>query len=937
MIQVTIGDAYKAAEWETVFVPSVTAFLLKRFKTFPANTRIYHQHVSIATDVTPHNPAEIAHLEALTGRFYVLTFPDGPIAIAVAIAVVLAATAIALTFIFRPNSAKPTDSSSPNNSAGDRQNESRPNERIPDIFGEVRSTPDVIQPPYKVFSGNEEVVYGRYCVGRGGYTISKSAATLNGTILAQYGALYDVKNDTTNLQMLDGSSALIYGPNSCPGDGSTPQLVIGQQFNEPMKNVIRNNAVVGQIMRAPNDQKVTSTNSIRANSNADSVECNDTNIDFTAYFGAGDTVVLNFDDASDPAGNIATVSLDGTYTVANVTSSVLTFVDPAAVNANWNQIKQMQSGYSNYSSPSITDNDPRWIGPYIVDLTGLTEIWVNVVAPNGLFKISASSGNQYQINDQYTVFIQLLDENYNPIGEGMTFTDTVYGSSVLQSQRGTTTKCVLPNRADGSPAGRVQVSMLRISPYDPTWQGTNADQIQWRDLYGVFPVDVPNFGDVTTIHTQDYATASALVTPQSKLNLEVTRNIPVRTAASPVIPDPQTLQPSKNAADIVCAIARDPLLGNRTDSEIDFAGIYAVLGPGGAVESYFGTSLVTQFCYTFDDLQTSFEEMLVDIGQATFCTFYRVGQVLCVFFEKQTPNSMLLFNHRNIIPNSQTRTVTFGLPSNYDSVQYDYIDPNAPNFPNVETTVTLFFPPDQSGIAPKKVKSVGVRNNVQANLLGWRLYQKMLYQNTTLQQKTTAEAALLINTQRMLVADNTRPDTNDGEVIDVNGLTLTLSQPFKGFANPTVFLTQTDGSVESIPITPDPTNEYSMILQSPPSLPLITDADYTSRTKFQIVGSNSAAATPFILTKKDSSDGWTYDVEGINYDDRYYLRDRDFITGALALNTQGTGSNAGWGSTVTTTAPGSAVTPGTVTPAPAPVAPDPVDPNRPQLEEDRTA
>ena len=80
---------------------------------------------------------------------------------------------------------------------------------------------------------------------------------------------------------------------------------------------------------------------------------------------------------------------------------------------------------------------------------------------------------------------------------------------------------------------------------------------------------------------------------------------------------------------------------------------------------------------------------------------------------------------------------------------------------------------------------------------------------------------MVIN-DRILVADNTRSDTQDGEVIDQSSLLLTLSQKvtFDGIHSYTIYLQHPDSTVEAIAIVagPDPNQ---VVLFSPPTLPCV--------------------------------------------------------------------------------------------------------------------
>jgi hypothetical protein len=951
MSRVTIADnMLDPTTWEDFHdVDDISKLLSERYHEFPATGKIYFQFVAKSCDVTPHNEEEVERLGRLRGHFFVMVEPEGLELIAIIVLAVLAVVSITLALLLR-NSAKPDYSASPNNSLSERQNTARPNERIPDIVGTVRSVPDEIAVPYRVFEGNQEVEFGYLCVGRGYYQVSRVAQLLGSTV----GPItWDIKEDQTFIEQIDGDSVEVYEPYTSPNSGDYPSIRIGTAINQKVINIMKSSSVIGQILRAPNDQTITGSGSSFVCHSDGTLSTSDSNVDFNAFFAIGDYIILfNGDNFTDPSGTHASVDLNGDYQVLAVTTNLITFANPTAVNGGWAALANYGGQKTNGTNCRLTASGSRTIGPYILDIADMTEVWANFVAPNGLFKVSSSSGNQYAVNDTIEMLVQALDESYNPVGAEVTISATVFGSSIIQSQRATTCKFVLPLRTDGKPAGRVQVSAVRISPYDPTWEGTNADEIQWRDLYAVSPVILTDFGNVTTIQTKSYATASALTTQSRKLNLEVTRKLPVLdpithlqvpafgmtvtlgadmvidngnqlytvefaglipgvaptgtvyilfdgtpassipantinpsvssdisavgvgthtlkfiyagdanyegftisasyalTAAAPVGAVPVVVSktsatnfaPSKNAADIFIALALDPYIGNRTVDEINWTELYANLGVGGVVDTYFGCPYCSQFCYTFDDTQTSFEEMATDMGQAVFCQPYRQGSQLSMFFEEQTDVSTLLFNHRNKLPGTETRTITMGLTSDYDGVSLDYIDPNAPNYPQLETTVTLYFPEDQSAVNPRKVKTVGVRNNVQAKLLGWRLYQKLLYQNTVTEFQATAEAALVINTQRILVADNTRPDTQDGEVVDQSGLMLTLSQPVTMTAGGSyvIFLQHDDETVESIPILPVPNNQRKVLLRRVPQSPLVLDPAMYARTTYQICGPSS--------------------------------------------------------------------------------------------------
>lgn len=905
MSRVTLADnIFEPDTWETYEgVENVVAFIYSKYAEFPHTGRIYHNHVAKICDVTPSCDADIDRLEKLEGNFFLMVYPEDPITILIIVAVVLAAVSIGMEFLLRPSTNNNQNTASPNNSISDRQNTDRPNERIPDIFGTVRSTFDALAPPYRIFDSNQEIEIGFYCIGRGTYEFHLT--NVDSAEVELTNSVWDIKDDATPISEEAGASVEVWGPNTSPNSlllpaGTAPyapQLLIGEAIGTQVYTTNASSVVVGQILRPPNDQSVTGSNSIAANQlgtlvvNGDNADGG--TIDFTDYFAVGDIVTLTYTGATDPGAIQATVDLSGIYEAIAVETDTLTFANPQEVNSNWNALVNFSGGQSNYQSPNVSSNGSKWVGPWILNFPSMSEVWFNFVAPYGLFKLSSSSGTQYEIDVEIQVGIQAIDGNNLPVGEEIFFTCTVYGSAILQTQRATTLKCVLPI------AGSCQVRAVRMTDTDNTWVGTNQDQVQWRDLYAVLPAAVANYGNVTTVMTQTYATASALSVKSRKLNGLVTRMLPQRDPVT-FIPNPNVLVASDNAADIICAMAEDPWIGNRSTSEINYASIYATAGVTGTIAKYFGTPLSAQFGYTFDDANVSFEESLTDICQAICCQGFRRGNVLDIAFEQPTSVGTILFNHRNKIPGSETRTVQFGYNNDYDGIELDYIDPNAPNYPDIDTTVTLYYPADQSALSAKKIKLIGVRNNVQAALIGWRLYNKLLYQNTVTEFKTMKEAADCVLQDCILVVDNTRADVIDGEVTDQNGLILTLSQPValvEGTAY-TIYLQLSDGTIDAIGVTQG-ASPTEVILATAPTLPLNVDPTTWARTTYMIAlppnASEPYQTAQMLLTEKNPEDNQQYTLSAVNYDPRYYANDQDYANGIITLNGLSNSEPTGYG------------------------------------------
>jgi hypothetical protein len=556
----------------------------------------------------------------------------------------------------------------------------------------------------------------------------------------------------------------------------------------------------------------------------------------------------------------AGLDLSGTFDVVAVTAGAITLSNPAAVNANWGSPLNALPGHmTDYISPSLSTEGERWIGPFVFDMPSLDQIIANFNAPQGMYRVTKKGKNR-PASVQVEMEVTALDEDGEPTGSPELFTATISGDGQDKKPKGETLY------APVSFVGPCQVRCRRLTLTDLDTEDTVIDEVQWRDAYGTAPVEAPHFGDITTVHSRTYATSGATSIKERKLNCRAVRKVLLRNEDDTFGPD---LVASRNAADIICHMALDPYIGGRTLDELDVAQIYETVVD---VVTYFGIPDVGEFGYTFDQEGVSFEEMVQSVAQAVFCTAYRQGSKLRLFFERATEDSILLFNHRNKLPGSETRTVRFGTLNDHDGVELDYIS-------SVDgAKLTIYVPDDQSATKPKKFEPIGVidrrGDGAVAFLHAMRAWNKIRYQHTTTQFTSFGEASQLILGNRIEVTDNTRPDVIDGEVRDVDGLVLEISQPFEpdDGVDYTIFLQLPDGTVETIPVTAGP-DKMHCTLQEAPSLDLVTRAEAWTLTTFQIVGSDNARSSAFLVSEKGPFENPTVSVQAINYDDRYYEAD----------------------------------------------------------------
>ena len=836
-----IENLTDSSTWENLEVASVSAYLHGRYGVMPSGARLYRGNISELTDCTPTCKKEIEELEACEDKIFFVVYPEGAAAI-MWIQIIVAVVSIAVAFLVKPkipNTAfRNAQNESPNNGLSNRTNQARPNARIPDIFGQVRSYPDLLALPFKFFENNTEYEHAYLSIGRGLFAVD------------------EVRDGDTKLQDITGVRCAIYDAGSSPNSGA-PYYQIGDDIDIPIKTCYRSNSVDGQTLKAPNSGHYVGNNDTYAQGPNRIVtpDIPRHEVDFNDYFSVGDTLRLSGTTFTFGGSEL---DLSGDYVVSGLPSetdlAVIELDNPGLVNPNWASL--LPNSTTAYESPSIENISITWTGFFTISAPNVDEIWCNVVAPNGLYKDDGTNRFPFDIN--FEVELQRIDLNGDSIGSPTTHTTTITGSQQGVLDRGKTLKIT------GLTPGRYKIRMRRTTESDLTFNGQIMDEIKWRDLYYFTEATGFNTNEISTIQVVTKATPQALAVKDRKINLLLTRQLVINGT-------PQT---TKSAFHAMKAIMEDPKIGGMTAT----AGNYDFGVTPTEISEYFGTDKAFEFSYTFDNANLSFEEIIATIAGAIHCQAYRQGSQIKLKFERSDANSILLFNHRNKTPDSETRIVNFGWNGENDGVEYTYVDSSD------DSIQTLYFPEDRSAIKPKKIESVGVRSKLQAYFLAKRIYNKIKYQNLTCEFDALQESNILVIGDKILNSDSTRQDVQDGQVESQNGLELTLSQPVTvPTGGATIHLQHVDGTVEALACSQGST-AYKVILAQAPRLPLSLDSDAYAKATFLLVGNDDARVREFLLVEKSPKGNFSNSLKCINFDSRYYDGDDDFINGIIDEN-----------------------------------------------------
>ncbi|RPE30871.1 hypothetical protein EC846_1572 [Acinetobacter sp. BIGb0102] len=816
-------------------------WLTAKYEHMPEHLRIFHNpsdmehaEISMANEVTPKNAHDLKQLDFLPGTFIVIENPKGIPALVAAVVSLVVGLAVAL-LMPTPSIAQTTQnnnqSSSANNELSSRENKMRVNGRVVDLFGAANDTPDLVAVPYKVYENNVEVEHIVGCIGRGHYHI-------NGA--------YDGE---TNIVDIAGASIEVYSPDVDIVTGN-PYFFLGSEITTLPLSVQQQNSVNGQILRSADTQVLEGTNHLRFGYPNEILRSASNLTDLTTKFVSNDRVEIT---NSGFWFNNQFYHLDGVYSVLSVANDRMTLSNPAAVNPGWWILKELETQKTAELSPRLASIGEKWIGPFVLDNVERSRVLCNFVATNGLYAIF--NGNiQGALDVELEVEVTPINVNGEPLGNPMFQRITMKGSSKSRQTVGVTLDMTTFQ-------GRCSVRARRVTG------AINApsvvDEVKWQALYGAFPLQSTKYHSETVFRARTYATTGALSVKTRKINFDLQRMLPTYKNGAMTT----ELYPTSSFADALVAMALDEKIGRRTIDEIDLENIYRTYHE---IVDYFGTPLAAEFCTTIDDSNLSFEELVINLCDAVFCTSYRQNNKLKLYFERPTDNSVLLFNFRNIYPDTYQRDLSFGVMDDYDGLIYEYTDP-------VDDSRINIYLPDKSAKNPKVVKSVGVRNKWQAHFNAYRLWNKMRFQRRSITFDAASESELLVLRDRIAVADYRNGVHRSGDVLQQEGLILTLSHDVEFIAGKSyvIYLQMSDGSVDLIPVTAG-SSSNKVVLGRLPNSPLKLDPEDYMNTTYIVVSDDTKGSLPYLVAKKEPVGKTSNKITAINYDDRYYMNDKDF-------------------------------------------------------------
>lgn len=819
-------------------------------------------HGSLLKEVPRDTEQDIDNLLRLEGRIYAVIKPMGVetiIAIAVSV-LVSVAVALLMPIPTVNQNASTTQAPSPNNALAQRTNRQRLGGRVPDIYGELWATPDLLSQPYTFYFNHKQTEFAYMCLGRGRFNVVKAF------------------DDATPIEQIKGSSVYVYDPNESYWDNS-PKFRFGEEATAEELTYMnlyakRYSSVNGQSVNPADDLiggdiRFGAKNLVRAEG-----------FDFTTVFKAGD--ILSVSGADDLAsyngivvnGRVARYNMNGDYTIAKVTPDYLELSSPESVNAYWADLNKNNDSTVATRLTISSPNNNGWLGWFYTSSTDHEDVFVNLKAPNGIYQQLQDSW--YPVGLQFEIESELVDSQYNPIAGTTEFKtifmrspnaekhikNNVWVRSTDDRVRETAAMSIFIFNSHFGRGKRLRWRIRRATPRLYDKKSTYLQDVKIVDFYGASGITrdlVPK--GVTTVLSKTIATEGALSVKERKLRLLVQRYVKDWRNGDNLIL-------SKRADDILYDIATDSKLGNLATSQINMSQISAEVD---RVVANFGTALASEFCYTFDDNNVSAEEMLQTVAKAVFSQAYRFNNQINLLFERKLSASVAIFNSHNILPDTFEKSESFGVHNDNDGVSVEYIDP----VDDAQMTINT-----SEGLSnAKKETLIGVRNKIQAHLHMMRIWNKLQYSYKSCEFTGGDESGIVVRSNRITVADQSRADIQQGEVVDIvmNGsdIVLQTSNPVElTTQNNTLFIQTVNNGVEAIPCFAN--DSYSVKLARLPSGVISLGYGNVVTATYQIVKDNDKERDSYLVTEKTPSDGLTNKLTCINYTDKYYQNDSDY-------------------------------------------------------------
>lgn len=576
---------------------------------------------------------------------------------------------------------------SPNNDVTQQTNRARLYKGRPNIYGQVRSYPDLIQESMFEYIDNNKMVTEWMEIGYGHYNVSS------------------VRYSESSVAAMAGASSQVFQPGEV-----IPEIIQGYAFDD----------VDGQEMPGTNEQ---TTNIVH--------QATSTNLLTGTFAGGQFYAKINKENAFDvfydtPRPFSVTATVNVTYNTAsgsvtrdvNVAANLFNaelsddgaLINPQEFYEFWfnnlsgSDIAQLPADtVVNSTLFTITQYETIAVGPFFAALAG-DQLWLHLYANQSDDEDGPARLTWWQIdedNDQIPGTEESMDVNVRNDGDEP---DYIYRTYKITPAAGFGRYAFKAERTNNSAAD----SVLYLS-------GAHSVIVRQNVVYP----------DDTLVRVTVRQTETQTVASERKYNCLAQRRVISWTPAGGI---DYTLRASRSFADAV--LHEWVMIGKQDPSRLDLTSLYAIADS-------LDDERLGYFDWTFSDASQPLGERIQTICNAARVNFDWIGNTLVFWRDERVANPDAVFSRSNMFWDEYKLNWSMSLPGGYDGITLDYIDPTSNKKAYIYLSIT------SSGIAQvtdptvnaKQISLDGCRNQYQATDRAWLEARKILLSRVTMTVK----------------------------------------------------------------------------------------------------------------------------------------------------------------------------------------------------------
>lgn len=484
----------------------------------------------------------------------------------------------------------------------------------------------------------------------------------------------------------------------------------------------------------------------------------------------------------------------------------------------------------------LYDNQYLTVGPFFSPVNG-NQLWVHLQAQLDDGETCTSRVDYWMINH----------ENEEISGTRRSFNTSIYANNGARNYY--KTNKLTPSSGDGRYA--VQLTRLNNSSDRNIMKIENAHIVRVRENV-VFDNDT-----IATVSIR--ATEAPTGARERKYNLLATRMVISYDRVSKQVD--YTLRPSRSFADAV--LHTWLITAGESEKNIDIDGLYRIFDS-------LPDERLGYFDFTFDDEDISLGQRIETICNAARVTAYFDNAVLTFSREQSSEFPMTTFNRSNITGNDMKISYDMSMPSGYDGIELEYVEPvrNKKDY--------IRFRVDENGITeglsrtPNKIVLQGCRDRYQAMDRALLEANRLIHQRTSISLTTLADGGNVYPSDMVLIADTYDSNQQAGYITERKGEVFTTSEKIKFDEEMWVYLTDSMGyTTQKFKADPRADTEFGFIASVPEDIELNFYDGYRvqSPSRYVIANSVETENIKWVITDKRPLGGERYTITATEYFD----------------------------------------------------------------------